>query len=82
MKSAVKVCLETEKVLQRRMKLSGNATSKGQDVHNTVASAVLKTTADLHLFEELFSHQFETPVEDNHVHLLIRRIAAFYARSL
>ena len=79
-KSAVTVCLEAERVLQRLLKGSGKSLPRGTGVHDTVASAVLMNTADMHLCEELHEHQFDAAVEDNHVHLLVKNIASFFVR--
>ena len=81
-KSAVSVCLESEKVLQRLPKGSGESLQRNSSIHDTVASAVLENTADMGLFSDLFEHQFETAVEDNHVHLLVKSVASFYTRQL
>ena len=54
-KSVVKVCMEAEKVLQRLLKVSGNALPKKYNVPGTVASAVLQNTGNLELFNELQS---------------------------
>ena len=34
----------------------------------------------MELFSELHGHQFDTAVEDNHLHLLVKNITAYYAR--
>ena len=79
--SAVKVCLESEKVLQRLLKASGDSLPRTTGKHDTVASAVLENTGNMNLFSSLYQHQFEAAVEDNHIHLLIKSVAAFYARK-
>ena len=79
-KSAVAVCLQTERVLQGLLKSSGNSLPRGSGLDTSLASAVLKNTSEMHLFDELLAHQFDAAVEDNHIHLLVKNIASFFAR--
>ena len=79
--SAIAVCMESEKVFQRLLRISGNTLPKDRNVQDKVASVVLDNTSDSNLFPELHEHQFDAAVEDNHVHLLVKRIASFYTRS-
>ena len=80
-KSAVRVCLESEKVFQRLTRFSKKNLPQGNALHERIASAVLSNTAEMNLFEELTSHQFESAVEDNHIHLLVKSVSTFYSRQ-
>ena len=79
-KSAVTVCLESERVIQMLLKSAGKSLPRGSGLRDTVAKEVLENTADKHLFDELLEHQFDVAVEDNHTHLLVKRIASFFTR--
>ena len=81
-KSAVKICLESERVFQRLMRFSKTNVPQGNALHERIASAVLLNTAEMNLFEELTSHQFESAVEDNHIHLLVKKVSTFYSRQV
>ena len=71
--------METEKVLQRMLKGSKRL-PRGVGLPEAVSTKVMSLTKDKELFPELHSHQFDMAVEDNHVHLLVKRIAAYFAR--
>uniref|UniRef100_A0A8C4N4D4 THAP-type domain-containing protein n=1 Tax=Eptatretus burgeri TaxID=7764 RepID=A0A8C4N4D4_EPTBU len=70
--SLVTVCVETEKCLQLLLKSSGGKLQQGTGIQSTVSSAVLQNTADKKLFANLESHMFDTSVEENHLHILIK----------
>ena len=79
-KSAVAVCLQTERVLQGLLKSSGRSLPQGSGLHTSVASSVLETTSEMHLFDKLLDHQYDAAVEDNHIHLPVKNISSFFAR--
>ena len=78
--SAVTICMEAERVLQRLLRKSGGKLPQGFGFTQAITSAVLSNTRDTQLFPELFQHQFLTAVEDNHIHLLVKKVCSHYAR--
>jgi len=66
--NVITVCLETEKCFQRLLKTSNGKLPQGGGISQAVASSVLSNCAGLKLFPELHEHQFDTAVDDNHVH--------------
>jgi len=78
--SVVSVCLETEKSFQRLLKLNEGQLPQGFGVSSALASSVLSNCAGLHLFADLHCHQFDTTVDDNHVHCLIKLASSCYTK--
>ena len=66
--SVVSVCLETEKCFQQILKTSNGNLPQGPGICDAVAMAVLYNSTDRNWFSELHCHQFETAVDDNHIH--------------
>ena len=78
--SAITICLEAERVLQRLLKKTGGKLPQGIGMTKAITTAVLNNTEDLQLFLELHNHQFETAVEDNHIHMLVQSVSSLFAR--
>ena len=62
--SAVTLCMEAEKVIQRLLRKLGGKLPKGPGFVEAICTAVLSNTRDISLFPDLLKHQFETMVED------------------
>ena len=78
--SVVTLCKEAEKVIQRLLRKLGGKLPKGPGFVEAICTAVLSNTRDISLFPGLLKHQFETLVEDNHIHQLTKKICCHYAR--
>ncbi len=68
----VSVCLTTEKCIQRRIRTNGGELPCGRGVTITMVNQVLGDCVDKDLFPHLHSHMFETCVEVNHIHVLVK----------
>ena len=77
---AVTICLETERVIQRLMRQTCGRLPQGPGITRAVTTAVLTNTRVLQLFPELHHHQFDTEVEDNHVHELVKSVSSHFTR--
>ena len=80
--SVVTICMEAERVLQRLLQRLGGKLPQGYGFTQAITTAVLSNTRDMELFPELLQHQFDTAVEDNYIHLLVKRISSYYARII
>lgn len=78
--SIITVCLETEKCFQRLLKTTSGRLPQGPGISVAVSMAVLNNTIHMDLFPELYTHQFETAVDDNHIHNLVKMAACSYCR--
>ena len=78
--STVSVCMEAEKVLQRLLRVSGGKLPQGGGLTQAVTTAVQLNTQHMHLFPDLIQHQFDTAVEDNHIHILVKQICSYFTR--
>ena len=77
---AISICMEAERVFQRMLKVSGGKLPQGFGVVDAIVTAVLENTQHIDIYPELHNHQFDTADEDNHVHILIKRICSYYTR--
>ena len=78
--NVITVCLETEKCFQRLLKTSNGKLPQGGGISQAVASSVLSNCAGLKLFPELHEHQFDTAVDGNHGHYLVKLAASCYCK--
>ena len=79
-KGIVAVCLETERCFQRILCQNSGKLPKGKGITSQVVHAVLERSADETWFPELNDHMFETTLEDNHVHSLVKMAASIYCK--
>ena len=78
--SVVAICLEAEKSVQFMLRSSGGVLPQCAGILPAIASAVLPNTLGKPLFPTLDIHMFDTSVEDNHVHTLVKTVAECFAR--
>ena len=78
--SVVAICLEAEKSVQFMLRSSGGVLPQCAGILPAIASAVLANTLGKPLFPTLDIHMFDTSVEDNHVHTLVKTVAECFAR--
>ena len=76
----VEVCKATERCFQRVLKTTGGKPPQGTGVTLAIVTQVLSDSADKNLFPQLHNHMFETSVEDNHVHLLVKMASSWYCK--
>ncbi|KAK7879527.1 hypothetical protein WMY93_033764 [Mugilogobius chulae] len=74
----VAVCREAERCFQRILKATSGKLPQGHGLSAAIGNEVLRYSEDKTLFPELHSHMFDTTVEDNHVHLMVKMAASFY----
>ena len=78
--SVISVCGETEKCFQHMLKMSNGKLPQGHGIIEAIVLAVLSNSAHLDLFPELHHHQFDTAIEDNHIHSLVRMVSSCYCK--
>lgn len=76
----VEVCKASERCFQRLLTTSGGKLPQGKGVTAAITIQVLSDCADKNIFSELHNHMFETSVEDNHVHTLVKMAASMYCK--
>lgn len=76
----VAVCKATERCFQQLLKISGGKLPQGFGVTPSVVRDVLSDCVDRNLFPELHNHMFDTSVEENHLHLLVKVAASWYCK--
>lgn len=74
----VAVCLETERCFQALLK--DGKLPQGRGVTDSIVQRVLRRSARETWFSELSQHMFETTIEDNHVHQLVRMASSIYCK--
>ena len=79
-KSVISICQETEKCFQRMLKITDGYLPHCEGVPDAIAVTVLSGINRLKLFEELHSHMFDTPVNSNHILLLVKTICKSYCK--
>ncbi|KAK7909448.1 hypothetical protein WMY93_014132 [Mugilogobius chulae] len=76
----VAVCQMTEKCFQRLLRSNGEITPPGRQTTTAIVTQVLGECLDKDLFPSLHCHMFDTSVESNHVHLLVKMASAWYCK--
>ena len=78
--SVITVCEESEKCFQRMMKVTDGHLPQCKGINDAIAAAVLGEINISKVFKELHSHMFDTPVNDNHIISLIKKISKCYSK--
>lgn len=78
--SVISVCTETEKCFQHMLKMSDGKLPQGDGITEAIVLAVFTNSAGLSLFQELHNHQFDTSIEDNHIHNLVKMASSCYSK--
>jgi len=81
--SVVKVCIATERCIQRMINANaGNIPNVGQSssIVLAISTIVLQETIDKGVFEDLYTHMFDSSIDDNHVYKLVKLIAQKYIK--
>jgi hypothetical protein len=73
----IDVCQETEKCFEQMLAISGGNLPHGKGVVDAITVAVLGAY-NTSIFKVLHYHMFDTPVEDNHIHNLVKCIVRCY----
>ena len=68
----ISVCEETEKLVQRMLKMSAGSLPKGGGLVGAIATSVLENSRDKQLFPSLESHMLDSTPTTNHVFSLIK----------
>jgi hypothetical protein len=78
--SVIDICQETEKCFERMLAISGGNLPHGKGIVDAITVAVLGAYSTSLTFKELHYHMFDTPVEDNHIHNLVKCIVICYCK--
>ncbi|KAJ4922468.1 hypothetical protein JOQ06_019563 [Pogonophryne albipinna] len=76
----IAVCMESERCFQRILRTTSGKLPQGHGLTSAITNQVLMYSADKVLFPELYFHMFETTVEDNHVHVLVKMASSIYCK--
>jgi hypothetical protein len=76
----VAVCRESERCFQRILRTTSGKLPQGHGITAAIVIQVLEYSAGKTLFPDLHNHMFETTVEDNHVHLLVKMASSLYCK--
>jgi len=76
----IAVCMESERCFQRILRTTSGKLPQGHGLTSAITNQVLMYSADKVLFPELHFHMFETTVEDNHVHVLVKMASSIYCK--
>ena len=60
--------------------MAGGKLPQGPGLTQVITTSVLENSQRMQLFSELHEHQFDTALEDNHIHLLTKKICSYYVR--
>jgi len=81
--SVVKVCIATERCIQRMINANaGNIPKVGQSssIVLAISTIVLQETIDKGVFDDLYTHMFDSSIDDNHVYKLVKLITQKYIK--
>ena len=78
--SVIDICEETEKCFKRLLVATSGNLPHGKGIVDAVAVSVLGACNNSSLFKELEYHMFDTTVEENHIHTLIKSIIKCYCK--
>ncbi|KAL2092739.1 hypothetical protein ACEWY4_012537 [Coilia grayii] len=76
----VHICSSTEQVIQRRIRMNGGQLPRGCGITKDIVAQVLAETEGKTLFPHLNDHMFETCVEANHVHVLVKMTSSLFCK--
>ncbi|KAL2096821.1 hypothetical protein ACEWY4_006028 [Coilia grayii] len=76
----VHICSSTEQVIQRRIRMNGGQLPRGCGITKDIVAQVLAETEGKTLFPQLNDHMFETCVEANHVHVLVKMTSSLFCK--
>ncbi|KAJ8380408.1 hypothetical protein SKAU_G00011860 [Synaphobranchus kaupii] len=79
-KDMVAVCQATERCFQRLLRRNGGKPPQGSGVTLAVVTQVLADCAEKNLFPGLHNHMFDTCVEANHVHILVKMASSWFCK--
>ena len=74
----VAVCRESERRFQKMLTTTAGKLPQGHGTTSAIVTQVLEYSAGKTWFPELHDHMFETTVEDNHIHLLVKMASSLY----
>ncbi len=74
----IAVCTESERCFQRILRTTSGRLSQGHGLASAGTKEVLSYSADKTLFPGLHNHMFETTVDDNHLHYLVKMASSIY----
>ena len=78
--SVIKICEETEKCFERMLAATDGKLPHGKGITDAIAVAVLGSCNIAALFVDRHEHMFDTTVENNHIHNLIKHIVKIYCK--
>ncbi|CAL9688353.1 unnamed protein product [Knipowitschia caucasica] len=74
----ISVCKEAERCFQRILRSTSGKIPQGCGLSAAIGKEVLSYTMGKNLFPGLHSHMFDTTVEENHMHLLVKMATSVY----
>lgn len=74
------VCQATERCFQRLLKINEGRVPQGRGTTAAIVTQVLSDCSEKNLFPQLHSHMFDTCVESNRVHVLVKMASAWYCK--
>lgn len=74
------VCQATERCFPRLLKTNEGRVPQGRGTTAAIVTQVLSDCSEKNLFPQLHSHMFDTCVEANHVHVLVKMASAWYCK--
>jgi hypothetical protein len=78
--SVIKVCEESEKCFQRMLAVTCGQLPHATGILDTIVVAVLGVLCIHSLFKELNDHQFDSPVDQNHIILMTKKFIKCYCK--
>ena len=78
--SRVTLCMGAEKCFQRMLVKTDGKLPQCKGISQSIASAVLENTSNRVLFSDLLEHQFNTTIDDNHLHKLVKLVVMKYIK--
>lgn len=76
----VSICIETEKCVQRELKINAKALPKWNTLVGTIVKNILIFATHKNLFPTLYSHMFDSTPTTNHIFNLTRCCAESYLK--
>uniref|UniRef100_A0A8C5BZB7 THAP-type domain-containing protein n=1 Tax=Gadus morhua TaxID=8049 RepID=A0A8C5BZB7_GADMO len=76
----VAVCRESERCFQGILRTTSGKLPQCNVITSAIVTQVLEYSAGKTLFPQLHNHMFETTVDDNHVHILVKMASSLYCK--
>ena len=78
--SVLKLCRETEKRIRRMLLITSNKLPNGKGIIAGIVSSIMSSSIMKYIFKSLTSHQFDTPVMENHIIILTKAVINAYCK--